>query len=120
MVFLATSLSKPAVKQPGKHEVRVCEAASWKEKTKGRGAAFGFPGYITEQTGCETAGKARSAGLRSCFMERENQGTRSGIWKGGCETAGKARSAGLRSAHSLKQVKSEMLLMRNGRKNARK
>ena len=41
MVFLATSLSKQAVKQPGKHEVRVCEAASWKEKTKGRGAAFG-------------------------------------------------------------------------------
>ena len=88
MVFLATSLSKQAVKQPEKHEVRVCEAAPWKEKTKGRGAAFGFPGYITEQTGCETAGKARSASLRS--------------------------------AHSLKQVKSEMLLMRNGRKNARK
>ena len=41
MVFLATSLSKQAVKQPGKHEVRVCEAASWKEKTKRRGAAFG-------------------------------------------------------------------------------
>ena len=41
MVFLATSLSKPAVKQPEKHEVRVCEAAPWKEKTKGRGAAFG-------------------------------------------------------------------------------
>lgn len=41
MVFLATSLSKQAVKQPGKHEVRVCEAVSWKEKTKGRGAAFG-------------------------------------------------------------------------------
>ena len=76
MVFLATSLSKPAVKQPEKHEVRVCEAAPWKEK--------------------------------------------SGIWKGGCKTAGKARSASLRSAHSLKQVKSEMLLMRNGRKNARK
>lgn len=41
MVFLATSLSKQAVKQPGKHEVRVCEAVPWKEKTKGRGAAFG-------------------------------------------------------------------------------
>ena len=41
MVFLATSLSKQAVKQPEKHEVRVCEAVSWKEKTKGRGAAFG-------------------------------------------------------------------------------
>ena len=41
MVFLATSLSKQAVKQPEKHEVRVCEAAPWKEKTKGREAAFG-------------------------------------------------------------------------------
>ena len=41
MVFLATSLSKQAVKQPEKHEVRVCEAAHGKEKTKRRGAAFG-------------------------------------------------------------------------------
>ena len=32
MVFLATSLSKQAVKQPGKHEVRVCEAVPWKRK----------------------------------------------------------------------------------------
>ena len=35
------AFGKVAVKQPGKHEVRVCEAAPWKEKTKGRGAAFG-------------------------------------------------------------------------------
>ena len=38
---MAKSLSKLAVKQPVKHEVLFCEAFSWKEKTKRRGAAFG-------------------------------------------------------------------------------
>ena len=89
MVFQATSLSKQAVKQPGKHEVRVCEATPWKEKTKRRGAAFGFPGYITEQTGCETAGEARSAGLRSCFMEEKTKGRGAAFGKVAVKQPGK-------------------------------